>query len=45
MADRYNGSSTGTSKLTASRLHRPTNNSTFKRPFNIAVPLGKQNVP
>ena len=42
MADRYNGSSTGTSKLTASCLHRPTNNSTFKKPFNMCGPLGKE---
>jgi hypothetical protein len=41
MADQYNGSSTGTSKLTASRPHRPTNNSTFKKPFNVCGPLGK----
>ena len=31
MADRYNGSSTGTSKPTASHLHRPTISTTSKK--------------
>jgi hypothetical protein len=41
MADRYSGSSTGTSKLTASYLHRPTNNCTLKKFFNVCDSFGK----
>ena len=41
MADRYNGSSSETSKLTAGYLHRPTNNCTLKKFLNVWGPLGK----
>jgi hypothetical protein len=35
MAERYNGSSTATSRPTASYLHRPTINSTSKKSSNM----------
>ena len=41
MADRYNGSSTGTSKPTANHLHRPTISSTSKKLFKFCDLLCK----